>query len=101
MGTKFASSRRAIAMCDICGFQYKLSQLSVLVRKGFSTNLKACPTCFDPDHPQLKLGLYPVHDPQAIRDPRPDTSLGNLVITAVEAYSGGGTLLVLVLTLLV
>jgi hypothetical protein len=28
----------------------------------------------DPDHPQLQLGMYPVEDPQAVREPRPDTT---------------------------
>lgn len=26
------------------------------------------------DHPQLQLGMYPVDDPQAVREPRPDIS---------------------------
>jgi len=33
-----------------------------------------CPACWEPDQPQLQLGMYPVNDPQAIRNPRPDTS---------------------------
>ena len=33
-----------------------------------------CPTCWDPDQPQLQLGMYPVDDPQGLRDPRPDRS---------------------------
>ena len=33
-----------------------------------------CPTCWEPDQPQLQLGMYPVNDPQALRDPRPDVS---------------------------
>ena len=33
-----------------------------------------CPECWDPDHPQLQLGMYPVDDPQGLRDPRPDRS---------------------------
>tara|TARA_R100001530_G_C4290319_1_gene147844 strand:+ start:231 stop:557 length:327 start_codon:yes stop_codon:yes gene_type:complete len=72
MSTRFASSKNAIAECDICGFRYKLRELRSLVKKGKVTGLKACPTCWDSDHPQLKLGMYPVDDPQAIRDPRPD-----------------------------
>ena len=32
------------------------------------------PECWEPDHPQLQLGLYPVNDPQAVREPRPDVS---------------------------
>lgn len=33
-----------------------------------------CKTCWEPDQPQLSLGLYPVNDPQAVREPRPDVS---------------------------
>jgi len=76
MSNRFASTKRAIAECDICGFQFKLRELKELIRKGKTTNLKACHECWNPDHPQLKLGEFPVDDPQAIRDPRPDRSLG-------------------------
>ena len=72
MSRRFASAKRALAECDICGFQYRLRELRNLIRKGRDTNLKACPTCWNSDHPQLKLGEFPVDDPQAIRDPRPD-----------------------------
>lgn len=72
MSNRFASARKAIAECDICGFQYRLRELRNLIVKGRDTNLKACPECWNSDHPQLKLGMYPVNDPQAIRDPRPD-----------------------------
>ena len=76
MSNRFASARKALALCDVCGFQYKLRELKNLFVKGRDTNIKACPTCWSPDHPQLKLGEFPVNDPQAIRDPRPDQSLG-------------------------
>ena len=72
MSNRFASSKKAIAECDVCGFRYKLRELKKLVRKGIDTNIKACPECWNPDQPQLKLGETPVDDPQAIRDPRPD-----------------------------
>ena len=72
MGNRFASARIAIAMCDVCGFQYKLKVLKDLVVKGRNTNIKACPECWNPDQPQLRLGVFPVEDPQAIRNPRPD-----------------------------
>jgi len=76
MGTQFASDKRAIAYCDVCGFQYKLRELKDLIVKGRNTHIKACTECWNGDHPQLKLGEFPVNDPQALRDPRPDTSLG-------------------------
>jgi hypothetical protein len=76
MATQFASDKKAIALCDVCGFQYKLKELKNLVVKNVDTNLKACPECWNPDQPQNMLGEFPVHDPQALRDPRPDQSLG-------------------------
>jgi len=36
--------------------------------------IKVCPTCWEEDHPQLQLGMYPVEDPQAVLEPRPDNS---------------------------
>ncbi len=56
----------------MCGFRYKLRDLQVLIIKGKNTNILACTECWNPDHPQLHLGEYPVSDPQAIRNPRPD-----------------------------
>jgi hypothetical protein len=74
MSNKFSSGKNAIAECDVCGFRYKLSELKVLIVKTKATNILACPECNDPDHPQLQLGMYPVEDPQAVRNPRPDNS---------------------------
>jgi hypothetical protein len=77
MGTRFASDKRAIAYCDVCGFQHKLRTLRDLIVKGKNTNIKACQECWNADQPQLRLGEFPVDDPQALRDPRPDQSLGD------------------------
>ncbi len=70
--SRFASGRKSLAICDICGFQYKLRELRDLIVKGRNSNLMACPECWNPDQPQLSLGSFPVNDPQAIRNPRPD-----------------------------
>ena len=76
MTNKFASTKRAIAECDVCGFQFKLRELRSKVVRGRDTNILACPECFDGDHPQNKQGMFPVEDPQAIRNPRtPNTCL--------------------------
>jgi hypothetical protein len=74
MSNRFASSKIALALCDVCGFPYKLRELRTTIVKGRDTNILACPECWDPDHPQLHLGEYPVDDPQALRNPRPDSS---------------------------
>ena len=59
---RFASARKALGLCDICGFSYKLKELRPLYVKGNNTNTLACPECWNPDHPQLKLGEFPVVD---------------------------------------
>ena len=74
MPNKFSSGKFAIAECDRCGQRYKLKELKKLVIKQQIKNIKVCPSCWDPDQPQLSLGLYPVNDPQAVREPRPDVS---------------------------
>jgi hypothetical protein len=72
MGKKFASSKRAIAECDRCGFRYLLKKLKKLTVKGVVQNIKVCPECWEMDQPQNMLGTFPVDDAQAIRDPRSD-----------------------------
>lgn len=74
MANKFSSGKFAIAECDRCGQRYKLKQLKKLTIKTKQVNIKVCPECWEEDHPQLKLGMYPVYDPQAVEEPRPDTS---------------------------
>ena len=74
MPNQFASGKYAIAQCDRCNFRYKLKQLKSLVIKTKNYELLVCPECWDPDQPQLQLGMYPVYDPQAIRNPRVDSN---------------------------
>jgi hypothetical protein len=74
MPNRFASGKHAIAQCDRCNFRYKLKELKRLIIKTKNINILVCPECWEPDQPQLLLGMYPVNDPQAVRNPRPDTS---------------------------
>jgi hypothetical protein len=74
MSNRFASAKNSIAECDRCGFRYKLTQLKKLIIKTKQVNIMVCPECWEPDQPQLQLGMYPIYDPQAVRNPRPDTS---------------------------
>jgi len=74
MPNQFASGKYAISQCDRCGFRYKLKQLKPLTIKTKNVNILVCPTCWEPDQPQLQLGMYPVNDPQAVRNPRPDSN---------------------------
>lgn len=86
MPNRYASGKKAIAECDRCGFRYKLKELKPLTIKTKKVNILVCHTCWEEDHPQLQLGMYPVDDPQALRNPRPDNSywqsgLGGLQLT--------------------
>jgi hypothetical protein len=74
MPSQFASGKYAISICDRCGQQFKLKELKKLVIKTQIKNILVCRECWEPDQPQLQLGMYPVNDPQALRNPRPDTS---------------------------
>jgi hypothetical protein len=90
MPSPFASARNSIAECDRCGFRYKLTELKPLTIKTKITNILVCPTCWEPDQPQLSLGMYPVNDPQAVRDPRPDTSYQTSGV-GDDGYPSGGS----------
>tara|TARA_R100001015_G_scaffold15277_1_gene7247 strand:- start:219 stop:914 length:696 start_codon:yes stop_codon:yes gene_type:complete len=63
----YASGKKALAICDRCGFRYRLHEL-----KKEWNGLKTCPNCFETKHPQLEPHTSP-SDPQAIFEPRPDT----------------------------
>jgi hypothetical protein len=90
MANRFSSGKNSIAECDRCGFRYKLTSLRKEVIKTKTYNLLVCPSCWDPDQPQLSLGMYPVDDPQGVRDPRPDTSYQQSGPLA-DGYTGGGS----------
>lgn len=81
MPNQFASGKRAISQCDRCNFRFKLKELRIEIIKTKPYQLYVCRQCWDPDHPQLQLGMYPVEDPQALRHPRPDNTY----------YQGGRT----------
>jgi hypothetical protein len=84
MGNRFSSGKNSIAECDRCGFRFKLKYLKKLVIKTKQVTIKVCSTCWEPDQPQLQLGMYPVQDPQAVREPRPDNSYRQAGYTGLQ-----------------
>ena len=60
----FASGKIALAICD--------KSLVEPIRDSNPTGLKACPDCFDPDHPQYRVGDLSISDAIGLDDPRPD-----------------------------
>jgi hypothetical protein len=91
MPNKFASGKYAIAECDRCGQRYMLKELKKLTIKTKTVNIKVCPECWEPDQPQLQIGMYPVSDAQAIREPRPDTSYITSGTNGLQTDISGGT----------
>jgi hypothetical protein len=90
MATKFAVGKWAFGFCDICNQRYKLAELRKLTIKTKQVSIKACPECWNPDHPQLQLGMYPVQDAWALREPRPDNSYQTSGL-GVDGYQGEGS----------
>ncbi len=78
MATRFASSKGKISFCDLCGQRCDLDKLKKIYIMGKLINTKRCPECWDPDHPQNFIPILTPpklnNDPQALREPRPDTN---------------------------
>jgi hypothetical protein len=91
MPNRFASGKYAIAQCDRCNFRYKLKDLKRLIIKTKNINILVCHECWEPDQPQLLLGMYPVDDPQAVRNPRPDSPSYYVGGTTVDGDQSGGS----------
>jgi len=80
-----------------------LKELKTLTIKTKNVKIKVCQTCWEPDQPQLSLGMYPVTDAQAVREPRPDVSYTQSGYTGIQTkfqtgpaedetgYPGGGS----------
>ena len=75
MPRPYAAGSKAFGFCDRCGFREPLGELKDEVVDLEKTGMLVCSECFDPDHPQNQLGRWPVDDPQALRNPRPDSGL--------------------------
>lgn len=84
MANPYVTGRKVPGICDVCGFRFKLNTLRPLTVDGRVTETRACRSCWTPDQPQLQLGRFPVIDPQAVRNPRPDTGLSSSREVAVD-----------------
>jgi hypothetical protein len=72
--SNYASGKNAWSICATCGWRCAYTE-----RFESSYHTFVCPVCFDGDydlqnHPQNKSPPI-VPDPQALRNPRPDTNL--------------------------
>mgnify|MGYP003624672353 FL=1 len=67
----FAQGKKAYGICDITGFRYRLRDM-----KKTWDGLLVGPDQWSPKSPQLDPKPKPA-DPQALKNPRPDTSVEN------------------------
>jgi|SRR6516162_1677900 hypothetical protein len=70
--TKFARGTYSKGVCDVCSVSYPLHELRTTTIRGRATHIKACPECWDKEHPQNFLPEALHIDGQALRDPRPE-----------------------------
>lgn len=91
MPSQYASGKHSISECDRCGFRFKLKELRTETVKTRPFKVKVCRYCWNPDQPQLQLGMYPVNDPQAVREPRPDISYIVSGVTGIQSNDTGDT----------
>lgn len=60
-------------LCDRCGQRYPLYQLRFEYVLGKNTNVRCCPQCIDPSHPQLDTRNIRTDDRQWVPDSRSDS----------------------------
>ena len=69
----YAVGKKALGICDRCGFTVKLKDLKYEVRDSSRTGFRVCTNCLDEDHPQLKIGDVDTSENISLFNPRPDT----------------------------
>jgi len=86
----YSVGKKALGICDRCGFTFKLLELKYEIEDKVRNGLRVCNDCFDPDHPQLRVGELQTSDPQALFNPRVDS--GEDDSTRLYAFNpvGGG-----------
>ena len=70
----YAVGKKALGICDRCGFTYKLKELKYEVQDQKRTGSRICSNCFDPDQPQYRVGELNTADNIGLYNPRPDSN---------------------------
>jgi hypothetical protein len=88
-----ASDPKAWGICDVCGYNYSLSQLRYQYQWAgpilINLHFRVCPTCYDePSHRNNPYALPP--DPVPVTDPRPGADTYTLTISGW--FNDGGVL---------
>tara|TARA_R110002020_G_scaffold136757_1_gene305221 strand:+ start:355 stop:702 length:348 start_codon:yes stop_codon:yes gene_type:complete len=94
MSNSYTSGKHAFGFCDRTGFRYKLKDLVPQIENLRPNGLLVGRDVVDEDQPQLQLGRLRTADPQALRNPRPDTSEAeSRKLYAWDPVGGGNTAL--------
>jgi hypothetical protein len=92
--SSYAAGKRAFGFCDRTGFRYPLKDLVPQIENGRPNGLLVGRDVVDEDQPQLQLGRLNMADPQALRDPRPDTGEAeSRKLYAFDPVGGGNSAL--------
>ena len=73
----YASGKHSFGICDRTGLRYKIRNLVYEIENGRKNGLRVGKDIADKDHPQNKLGKVRIHDPQSLKDPRPEAAEGS------------------------
>jgi|TARA_R100001086_G_scaffold194367_1_gene111279 hypothetical protein len=94
MSSSYTSGKHAFGFCDRTGFRYPLKDLVPQIENLRPNGLLVGRDVVDKDQPQLQLGRLRTADPQALRNPRPDTGEAeSRRLYAWDPVGGGNTAL--------
>tara|TARA_R100000963_G_C4640761_1_gene104412 strand:- start:271 stop:615 length:345 start_codon:yes stop_codon:yes gene_type:complete len=92
--SSYAAGKKAFGFCDRTGFRYPLKDLVPQIQNGRPNGLLVGRDVVDEDQPQLQLGKLRTLDPQALRNPRPDTGQAeSRKLFAFDPVGGGNSAL--------
>tara|TARA_R110000824_G_scaffold55210_2_gene152202 strand:- start:2895 stop:3239 length:345 start_codon:yes stop_codon:yes gene_type:complete len=92
--SSYAAGKKAFGFCDRTGFRYLLKDLVPQIENGRPNGLLVGRDVVDEDQPQLQLGRLKTLDPQALRNPRPDTGQAeSRKLYAFDPVGGGNSAL--------
>jgi hypothetical protein len=90
MSHKYAVGKKSYGFCDRCSQRFPLKDMRRIMIKDTLTQIMVCKQDWEASHPQLQQGKYPVFDPQALRNPRPDISYHQSGL-ATDGYPASGS----------
>ena len=82
----YADGRQAKAICMMCGFTVKYTDLRDYIFNQIPTGLRVGKCCYDKDNPQLQVGKYN-RTPEAIALYKPSIDVGQQSSTSFWGFN--------------